>query len=178
MRHWVRKSRDSGRNADLNDQPWSGRPVTTTHYVNRQKLTNLLEKKKLKNFSDSHSRKLNIGLSCVNEITTGLTLKKLCARWVPYQLMPEMKTARLEPYQQLHSRYKSEGNDFLYSNVTKDESWVHHCNLESKSQSLEYSHFTSPRNIKPILSLPLENACSELSVTTEASYTRSTWSKA
>lgn len=27
-RRWVRKSRDSGGNVDLNDQPRSGRPVT------------------------------------------------------------------------------------------------------------------------------------------------------
>jgi len=36
--HWVRKLRDSGGNVDLNDQPCSERPVTATHYVNRQKV--------------------------------------------------------------------------------------------------------------------------------------------
>jgi len=51
--------------------------------------------------------------------------------------MPKIKTARLEAHQQLHFRYKSDGNDFLYSNVKKDESWVHHNILELKSQSLE-----------------------------------------
>jgi hypothetical protein len=35
--------------------------------------------------------------------------------------MPKIKTARLEAHQRLHSRYKSEDNDFLYSSVKKDE---------------------------------------------------------
>jgi hypothetical protein len=39
--HWVRKLRDSGRNLDLNDQPWS---VTATHCVNRQKVNELITK--------------------------------------------------------------------------------------------------------------------------------------
>jgi len=41
---WARKSRDSGGNVDLNDQPCSGRPVTATHYVNRQKVYELIQK--------------------------------------------------------------------------------------------------------------------------------------
>jgi len=67
---------------------------------------------------------------------------------VPCQLMPKIKTARLEAYQRLHFRCKSEGNDFLSSIVKKDKSWVHHNNLESKSQSLEYCHPSSPRKKK------------------------------
>jgi len=39
--------------------------------------------------------------------------------------MPEMKRARLEVGQWLLSCYESESNDFLYSIVMGDESWVH-----------------------------------------------------
>lgn len=35
--HWVIKSRDIGRNVDLNDKPRSARLVSTTHVLNRQK---------------------------------------------------------------------------------------------------------------------------------------------
>jgi hypothetical protein len=28
---------DNGRNLDVNDQPWSGRPVTADHHLNRQR---------------------------------------------------------------------------------------------------------------------------------------------
>jgi hypothetical protein len=42
----VRKSRDNGKNLDVNDQPWSGRPVTTDHRFYRQ-IVKKKEKKKL-----------------------------------------------------------------------------------------------------------------------------------
>jgi len=56
-RRWVRNSRDSGGNVDLNDQPRSGRPVTAVHYVNGQRADELIFIKS-KNLSDSHSRKV------------------------------------------------------------------------------------------------------------------------
>jgi hypothetical protein len=56
--------------------------------------------------------------------------------------MPEMRTARLEACWRLISRYESEGNDFLFSIVIEEKSWVHHYDSELKSQSLEYCHPT------------------------------------
>ena len=55
-RRWVRKSRDSGGNMELNDQPQSGRPVTTVHNVNGQTADELIFINS-KNLSDSHSGK-------------------------------------------------------------------------------------------------------------------------
>jgi hypothetical protein len=45
---------------------------------------------------------------------------------------------------------ESEGNDFLYSTVTDDKSWVHRYNLEMKSQLLELSssHFSKKEKIQ------------------------------
>jgi hypothetical protein len=40
---WMRKSRDSGRNLDLNDQLLPGRPVTTTHNLNKQEVNELIQ---------------------------------------------------------------------------------------------------------------------------------------
>jgi hypothetical protein len=174
--HWVRKSRDSGRNVNVKNQPRSGRSDSSTHYVNRQKVDELIHKNR-RITQRAIAEKLNIGLSRVNETIAGLAYKKVCARWVPRQLMSEINRARLEACQQLLSHYKSEGNDFVYSIVTGDKSWVYHYDSELKSQSLEYRHPTYSRNKCPRLSLSLENACSHFSGTTVASFTRSTWSK-
>jgi hypothetical protein len=51
-----------------------------------------------------------------------------------HKTMPEIKTARLEACQWLLTRYGSVGNDFLYSTVTGDESWMYHHDREMKSQ--------------------------------------------
>lgn len=71
---WVRKSSDSGRNVDLNYQPWSERHVTATHSLNRQKVK-LIEKNQ--HFSwRAIAGKLNFGLSVVSEIIAGLGLQQ------------------------------------------------------------------------------------------------------
>jgi hypothetical protein len=44
-------------------------------------------------------QKVNVGLARINEIIKGLVYKKVCAQWVPHQLKPEIKTARLEASQ-------------------------------------------------------------------------------
>jgi hypothetical protein len=79
---------------------------------------------------------LNISLANVKEITAGMAYKVECAWWVPHQLMPNMKTARLEVSQQLFASYQSEGNNVLHSTVSGDETWVHHYTLKMKIQSL------------------------------------------
>jgi len=48
----------------------------------------------------------------------------------------EMKGARLGVCQWLLACYKSKGNDFLHSTVTENDSWVHHEDLELKTQPL------------------------------------------
>ena len=65
--HWVRKLRDSGGNVDLNNQPCSGRPVTATHYVNRQKVYELIQKNQ-RISQRAIAEKLNTGSAHVNEI--------------------------------------------------------------------------------------------------------------
>jgi hypothetical protein len=51
--------------------------------------------KKINKFSFA-MEKFNIGLAGVNSIIAGLDFKKVCAEWMPYQLMPTLKRARLE----------------------------------------------------------------------------------
>jgi len=64
------------------------------------------------------------------------------------------------------------GQWFLSSVVTGDTSWVHHYDLELKSQSLEHHHPTSPRRKSSRLNILLEKACSQFSGNTEALFTR------
>ena len=43
VHHWVINLRDNGRNLNLNDQSHSGRPVTATHNLNKQKFDEVVE---------------------------------------------------------------------------------------------------------------------------------------
>ena len=45
-------------------------------------------------------------------------------------------------------RYETEGEEFLSNIVTGDETWVHFFEPESKRQSMEWHHTTSPTRKK------------------------------
>jgi hypothetical protein len=44
----------------------------------------------------------------------------------------------------LLARYEAEGDDFLSTTVTGDETWIHHFKPKTKRQSMEWHHTTSP----------------------------------
>ena len=48
------------------------------------------------------------------------------------------KTDRMEVFQDLLHQFESEGDRFLDSMVTGDETWCHHYELESERQSMEW----------------------------------------
>jgi hypothetical protein len=52
--------------------------------------------------------------------------------------------------------YAQEGEEFLDSIVTGDETWVFHHTPESKQQSLQWRHTHSPRTKKFIISISMK----------------------
>ncbi|GFR92510.1 transposase [Elysia marginata] len=56
----------------------------------------------------------------------------------------EMKAQRKTICTQLLERFTHDGERFLRSIITGDESWVHHYDPESKMQSMQYRHKNSP----------------------------------
>ena len=71
-------------------------------------------------------------------------------RYRSASLTSEMNRQRKEMCNHLMKRYNKEGEAFLERVVTGYESWVHHFDPESKVQSMEYRHKTSPRKFKVI----------------------------
>ena len=54
-----------------------------------------------------------------------LKLRKVCARWVPRRLTPEMKERRVDACQELLRQYEADDEAFLQCIITRVESWVH-----------------------------------------------------
>ena len=79
---------------------------------------------------------------------TSLGYRKICARWVPRMLTPELKENRLEICRELLQRHADEGDAFLDNIVTGDETWCHHYEPESKRQSMEWHRPGSPTQKK------------------------------
>jgi len=63
---------------------------------------------------------------------------------VPKELTEERKRKRLDRCSQHLARYHEEGDNFLQQIFTGDETWMHHYEPESKRQSLQWKHPSSP----------------------------------
>ena len=79
-----------------------------------------------------------------------LKFRKLCARWVPKRLTPEMKERRVDACQELLCQYEADGEAFLQSIITGDDCWVHFYEPERKWQSMEWCHTSSlkPKKVR------------------------------
>ena len=69
-------------------------------------------------------------------VTEILGYRKLCARWVPKILTDNHKTKWMCSALKFLTRYAQEGDEFLDSIVTGDETWGFHHTPESKQQLL------------------------------------------
>lgn len=87
-------------------------------------------------------------------VTRCLGFKKICARWVPKELTPKHKEARMMTSLDFLTRYAADGDEFLDHIVTCDETWISHITPESKRDSMQWKHLNSPRvkKFKTVLS--------------------------
>ena len=77
-----------------------------------------------------------------------LSMSKVCARWVPKMLTPDMKATRVNTSSVLLSRYNVNPENFLSRVVTGDETRVYYYDPPSKFESMEWKHAGSPRTKK------------------------------
>ena len=70
-------------------------------------------------------------------VTEKLGYRKLCSRWVAKILTDDHKTNQMGSALKFLMRYAQEGDEFLVSIVTRDETWAFHHTPESRQQSLQ-----------------------------------------
>ena len=67
------------------------------------------------------------------------------ARWVPRTLTDVNKMVRMQAASCLLQQFEDEGDAFLKSIVTTDETWMHYFIPESQQSSCEWWHTSSPK---------------------------------
>ena len=77
-----------------------------------------------------------------------LGYREVCSRWVPRQLSDDHKCAWQMICQEHLDHHACEGDTFLPQIVTGNESWMYHYEPESKRQSMQWKHPSSPANKK------------------------------
>ena len=128
----------------IEDDPHTGRPVEVTTPENCAAVERLvMADRRLK--VDQIAETLGISHGSIETILhEKLGLSKVCARWVPRMLTSVQKADRMEASSELLGFYKSDPADFCARIVTRDETWIHHWDPESKQESMHWKHPDSP----------------------------------
>ena len=125
------------------DAERSGRPTTSTTDEKLEEVRAIILTDRRVTIEDIA---LQLGISqgtaysLVHDI---LGFHKVAARWVPRHLTEERKHNRQHICSSLLERYNREGDNFLNRIITGDETWVHHYELETKRQSMQWKHTSS-----------------------------------
>ena len=99
---------------DLNDEPRPGRPVSQSTAENVDKVHQLvLENRKIS--IECIVQETGLSTGTVHTILhEHLSMSKVCARWVPKMLTPDMKATRVNTSSVLLSRYNVNPENFLH----------------------------------------------------------------
>lgn len=142
VRKWCREFSE-GR-TEIHDENRSGRPSVSDEVVEKVE-TILLEDRRI-TINELALRIPETSNTTIHKILTEkLGYHKVCARWVPRMLTENHKQQRVEIAQQFLQQCKDNKEEFLDSIVTGDETWVFHFTPETKQQSREWRHPTSPK---------------------------------
>jgi len=71
-------------------------------------------------------------------------MRKVCARWVPRMLDQKITNCRCELSSENVKLMQLDWNLFLKRIITGDETWTQHYDPESKQQSMQWKHASSP----------------------------------
>jgi len=126
------------------DAECSGRPATATTTRNEEITLELIRANRRITVEEAAGR-LNVSVgSAYTLIHDTLKFSKVCSKWVPKELTEDHKRKRLDVCSRHLARYREEGDNFQQQIVTGDETWIHHYEPESKRQSMQWKHPSSP----------------------------------
>lgn len=146
VRKWVRAFNDGREN--VHDEPRSGRPSIITEDLIKAVEEKIYENRRF-TISSLALEFPNVGRTTLHKIVSeNLQFHKLCSRWVPRLLTEEHQKKRMACSLDFLERYHDEGDQLLERIVTGDETWVSHITPESKRQSMEWRHTSSPVKVK------------------------------
>jgi len=127
------------------DAPRPGQPKTvTTPEIIDQIHELILED--CRNSAKSIAEQLGISREQVGSfIHEDLDIRKFSAKWLSKCLNADQKHQRRQSSEQISEFFRHDPNDFLSQLVTMDEVWLYHHHLETKQQSMDWRHSSSPR---------------------------------
>ncbi|XP_025193608.1 protein GVQW3-like [Melanaphis sacchari] len=142
IKEWFKRFKN-GRTFVASD-PRSGRPSTGKTSDNVECVRAAIEQNRCLTTRELEDD-LGIPKSTVHRILTeDLGMTRVCAKFIPKLLSEQQKSLRLEIAQDNLEMINSDEN-FLKKVITGDELWVYGYDPETKQQSLQWKHASSPR---------------------------------
>ena len=142
VKRWAAAFLGGGRSFE--DEPRSGRPSEAVCEENCRAVENMvMENHRVSVQLIADTVCISFG-SIKTILREHLLMTKVCARWVPRMLDQKMKDCRCEASSENLKLMQLDWNLFLKCIVTGDETWIHHYDPESKQQSMQWKHATSP----------------------------------
>jgi transposase len=143
---WVERFQTGRQN--ISDEHRRGRPVSVATETVKQQIGQRISDYRRVTI-DEIALAFNMSHGSAYSIAhNDLGYRRVCSRWVPRQLSHDHKRARHTFCQEHLDRHAHEGDAFLDRIVTGDESWVCHYKPQSKRQSMQWKHPSSPANKK------------------------------
>jgi len=127
------------------DAPHPGQPKTvTTPEIIDQIHELILEDCRI--LAKSIAEQLGITREQVGSIILeDLEMQKLSAKWVPKSPNTDQRRQWCQLSEQILEFFRHNSNDFLSRLVTMDTTWLYHYDPETKQESMEWRHSSSPR---------------------------------
>ena len=134
------------------DDKHTGRPVTITTEKKVPEIQEfILEDRRV--IVETVARHFDISYSTAQDIMNNkLGMRRVSARWVLHLLFPDQMGQRVKRCHEYCQRYNDEGENFLNQIITRDETWIHFFEPESKQQSSMWKHPSSPSPTKVLFS--------------------------
>jgi histone-lysine N-methyltransferase SETMAR len=115
--------------------------------MNRQRVDELIREERRVTRRE-FAAQLDCGHNAMQKMLEDLGYRKVCAKWVPRQLTPELKERVVKVCSDLLEAFDANEDTFLSDLVRRDEMWAYIYGPETKNQSMEWRHTSSPRPMK------------------------------
>lgn len=142
VKRWHREFKHGRKSVETAPKP--GRPSSAIDEASvRQVEAAILEDRRITIRQIAQEVKISTG-SVETIIHNHLHMRKVSARWIPRLLTPFQKQERVECSRMNLEMCQEDESKFFKRLITQDETWVHHYDPETKSQSMQWKHLDSP----------------------------------
>ena len=142
IKEWYNRFKQG--QTSVESKPRSGRPSTSRNEELIENVRQIVENDRRITINEI-TEEVGISTGSVHTILTeDLAMRRVSAKFVPKLLVEQQKQQRLDIAQDMLNCANSD-SDFMKTIITGDETWVYGYDPETKFQSSQWKHHTSPR---------------------------------